>query len=405
MNRVYPVAAALAIATLSGTATVSGYGDTLELTSGGRVEGRLIESAAVDTSLQIELSSGGRLTIPRSQIARVAATSPVDAEYQKLAHSSPDTVEAHLKLAEWCRDRKMRDLAQQHFERILELDPSNEQARAALGFRKKDGQWVTRNDVMASRGLVMYDGRYVTPQHIELLERQKETKLSQADWANNLERLRRALTGRRPDRAAQALAEIQTISDPLAAEALVNILRREDDPTLKRLWIDVASRLDHRSAIDSLVDLSLTDPEGEIRYQCLELLAKSGRPGLVTPYIRALKNNDNEIVNRAAAALGQVGDPAAIGPLIDALVTKHKVKVSDANPDQQAYTFSQSGGSAFSFGGSGPQVVIQAVRNPEALSALVSLSGGASFDYDQEQWRRWLAAQAKLHAVDVRRDQ
>jgi hypothetical protein len=33
------------------------------------------------------------------------------------------------------------------------------------------------------------------------------------------------------------------------------------------------------------------------------------------------------------------------------------------------------------------------------------MSGGASFDYDQEQWRGWLAAQAKVNAVDVRRDQ
>jgi hypothetical protein len=35
----------------------------------------------------------------------------------------------------------------------------------------------------------------------------------------------------------------------------------------------------------------------------------------------------------------------------------------------------------------------------------VKLSGGTSFDYDQDQWRKWLAAQAKANAVDVRRDQ
>jgi hypothetical protein len=90
--------------------------------------------------------------------------------------------------------------------------------------------------------------------------------------------------------------------------------------------------------------------------------------------------------------------------LIDALLTRHRFKVGDGNPNQHAYTFSPEGG-AFSFGGGGPQIVTQAVRNPDVLSALVALSGGASFDYDQEQWRRWLAAQAKRDAVDVRRDQ
>ena len=107
---------------------------------------------------------------------------------------------------------------------------------------------MTRDDVMASRGMVMYDGQYVTRQHVELLERQKEAKVSQADWANHLERLRRWLTGRRQDRSAEARAEIQAIHDPAAAEAVVDMLRREEVPDLKRLWIEVASRLDHLAA-------------------------------------------------------------------------------------------------------------------------------------------------------------
>jgi hypothetical protein len=127
----------------------------------------------------------------------------------------------------------------------------------------------------------------------------------------------------------------------------------------------------------------------------------------VAPYIRALKDRDNEIVNRAGAALGQIGDRDATGALIDALVTTHKFKISDANPGQIATSFSPdgSGGGGFSFGGGGPQVVSKDIRNPAVLNALVTLAGGASFDYDQAQWRRWLAAQAKQNAIDVRRDE
>jgi hypothetical protein len=124
----------------------------------------------------------------------------------------------------------------------------------------------------------------------------------------------------------------------------------------------------------------------------------------MTPYLRYLKNRDNEIINRAGAALGQIGDPDAMGPLVDALITKHRFKVEDGNPDQHAYTFSPQGG-GFSFGGGGPKFRNETVRNPEVLAALVHLSGGTSFDYDQEQWRRWLAAQVKHNAVDVRRDE
>jgi len=379
--------------------------DVFELANGGRVEGRAVAPAEGDKSKYvIELKDGGRLTIPRSQVERVDATSDTEAEYQKLARSSPDTVEGHWKMAEWCRERKLLAQAKQHVARVLELDPNHEKARVASGFRQQNGEWVTRDDVMASRGMVLYEGRYVTPQHVELLDRQKETKGAEADWANNIDRLRRWLTGRRPERFAVARAELQAIRDPAAAEAVVAALRREKIPELKRLWLEIASHLDHQLAVDALVDRSLADPEEEIRMQSLEYLIKSGRPGLVAPYIRALKNRDNEIVNRAGAALGQIGDNAAIGPLIEALVTNHKIKISDANPDQQAYTFSKDS-SAFSFGGGGPQVVAQDVRNPAVLNSLITLSGGPSFDYDQEQWRRWLAAQVKHNAVDVRRDQ
>jgi hypothetical protein len=263
---------------------------------------------------------------------------------------------------------------------------------------------MNRDDVMADRGLVLYDGRYVTPQHVELLEQQKKTRATQADWTNRIEQLRKSLTGRRQDKAAQAHAEIQAINDSAAAPAIVAVLGRERDPELKRLWMEVISHLDHRAAVDALVNLSLTDEDDDIRHQSLEYLIKSGRPGLATPYVRALSNKDNEIVNRAGAALGQIGDRDAIGPLIDALITKHRIKVSDANPDQHAYTFSKDG-SAFSFGGSQPQIVTQALRNRSVLDALITMSGGTSFDYDQEQWRGWLAAQAKAAAVDLRRDQ
>jgi hypothetical protein len=381
-------------------------GDVLELANGGRVEGKLVDSTdGKRDTVRIELAAGGTLVLPRTQVARVDSTSEAEAEYRERSRTSADTVEAHWNLAEWCRRHKLRALAQKHLTRILELEPNHEPARAILGFRRNDGQWMTRDDVMESRGMVMYEGKYVTRQHVELLEKLKEAKTSHADWANRLEQLRRWLTGRRQDRSAQALAEIQSIQDPAAAESVVATLRREEVPQLKRMWLEVASRLDHPATVDALVELSLMDPDPELRHDSLEYLMKSGRRGLLTPYIRALKDKDNVIVNRAGAALGQIGDQDAMGPLVDALITKHRYKVEEGNPDQHAYTFSPQGG-GFSFGGGGgPKFVTETVRNPDVLSALVHLSGGTSFDYDQAQWRSWLAAQAKQMAVDIRRDQ
>jgi hypothetical protein len=401
LSKLVPLCTALLIAAF---ATTSVRGDTFTLVSGGRIEGRLIDTPqGKKTEYVIELDGGGRLTLPRSEVANIESSSDADAEYLEMARSSPDTAAAHWKMAEWCRERKMTDEQRLHLSRVVELEPNHEKARAALGFRQKNGRWVTRDDVMSARGMVLYEGRYVTPQHVELMERQKGEKVTQADWGNNLERLRRWLTGRKPERIVQAQAEIQQIHEPAAADAIAALIRREDEPELRKLWIDVAGQIESTAAIDALVNASLNDPEPELRILSLEHLIKTGRPGIVAPYVRALRNRDNEIVNRAGAALGQIGDPDAMGPLIDALVTTHTIKLGEDNPNQHAYSFSPDG--SFSFGGSSAKPVPQEIKNPEVLSSLVTLAGGTSFDYDKDQWRRWLAAQTKLKVVNVRRDQ
>ncbi len=391
------------VAALCAQWTTPARADVVDLAGGGRVEGKVQPAEEGDKStFVIDLADGGRLTLPRSQVTRIDSTSDVEAQYQKLALTSPDTVEAHEKMAEWCRQHKLQHEYQAHLERILELNPNHADARAALGFHQKDGQWMNRDDVMASRGMVMYEGKYVTPQQVEIMEGQKKSRLTQADWNKRIEQLRSRATGRRQD--PKALAEIEALNDPGAADAVVAVLRRENNPDLRRLWIETAGRLNSQAAINALVDLSLNDPDDEIRHLSLESLIKSGRAGISSPYVRALKDKDNGVVNRAAAALGQIKDHDTIGPLIEALITKHRVKVSDQNPDQHAYSFSKDS-NAFSFGGNGPQFVNQSMRNRAVLDALIAMSGGTSFDFDQDQWRGWLAAQAKANAVDVRRDQ
>src|SRR3990170_2276284 len=112
-------------------AAAGGRADVFELAGGGRVEGHLVESPDDDAStLVIALAAGGQLKIARSQITRVESTSVVDAEYEKLSRSIPDSVEAHLKMAEWCSERKLRGRAEQHYARILEFAPNHEAASA-----------------------------------------------------------------------------------------------------------------------------------------------------------------------------------------------------------------------------------------------------------------------------------
>ena len=384
---------------------VSAYADVVELTNGGQIHGQVANADdKAAANYEIATDGGGRLTIPRSQVVRVVHQSPEQEEYHRKALAAADTVDAHWQLAQWCRQRKLVDEYREELAKILAIDPNNEKARLGLGHQKQNGDWMSREEVMAARGLILYDGKYYTQQHIELLKQAQAAKETDADWGNQLERWRRWLTGRRKDRFDEAKQGFLGLKDPAAAPAVVALLAEEKNPAVQKLLMDVAANLDTPLVLDTLVQLSLNDPNVGVREAALDHLIATGRPGIAGPYVRALRNNDNAIVNRAAKAIGIIGDRDAIGPLIGALVTKHKVMEGSGPSDQHTYVFTPSGGTAMNMGSSGAKLVTREVQNAAVLAALAKLAG-VNLGFDQAAWRAWLSAQAKAHPVDLRRDQ
>ncbi len=379
--------------------------DIVELKSGGKLHGKVTNAGdKTATSVEIATTGGGRVAISRGEVVRVVPQTEQQDEYYQRSLAVADTPDAHWQLADWCRQNKLVLEYRDELAKILELDPNHERAHLALGHKKGNNGWQSRDDVMAARGLVWYDGKYYTRQHIELLEQAKAEKKTDADWRNQLERWRRWLTGRRKDRSDEALAEIRALNDPAAAPAVVALIDEEKNANVRRLLMDVAAPMDTPEVLDKLVQMSLHDPDEDLRFAALQYLLATGRPGLAGPYVRALRSNDNLIVNRAAEALGTIGDRDAIGPLIAAVVTKHKTVEGGGSPNQHSYMFTPDGGTSMNFGSAPPKVVSRPVENPAVLAALRKLTG-ANFGFNQEAWRNWLTAEAKAHPVDLRRDQ
>lgn len=393
------IPAALALAAPGGV-----WADVVHLKNGGQVEGRVLDDdRSPPGPYVVETASGGRITLERSQVDRIDRQSELDEQYQQRARAAPDTVEAHWRLAQWCRKNILRDAYERHLERIVELNPQHAEARRLLGYRQVQGRWLTRDELMAARGMVLHRGRYRTRQEIDLLDRFEERDATAGEWRARLARWRRQLFDRQPERVVEARKNITSIRDPDAAESLVDLLNKEEVFEVKLMLLEVLAQIEHQAALDALVEHALYDAHDEIRAQSLEYLVKSGRPGIAAPFIRALRSRDNSTVNRAAHALREIGNPTAISPLIDALVTEHKIVYGNGSGPQQRYTMDSSG--TFSFGGGGPRIEKRKLKNPAVLSALVVLTGGQSFDYDQPRWRAWLAAQKKIQQFDMRRDE
>lgn len=383
------------------------HADIFELKDGGRIVGTELERSS-SRDYVVQSAAGARITISKSHVQRIVRQTGPLLEYEQRSHAIPDTAPAHRELAEWCRQQGLRKQAEHHLQRILELDPSDEPARLSLGYQRQGDHWMTREEIMQSRGLQYYDGTYRTPQDIAIRKQRQMRKGGETDWFKKIKLWRGWLNSRRDNRAAEAAEQISAIHDPLAAPALVKFLNQERNPEIRNLLIATLAQVDHPLAIGKLVDLSLADPDQEVRLQCLEYLMKFPRPLSLTPYVKALQHKENVIVNRAGEALLEIGDPAAISPLIDALVTTHKFQVGEGSSGEINASLSSSnngsGGGGMSFGGGGPKIEKRDLKNYNVRRALLKLSGGQDFGFDKKAWRRWHVNRRMQEQINARRD-
>ena len=383
------------------------FADIYQLRGGGRLAGH--EEARTESGdYVIQTPRGARVTLSKSQIQRIVREDDRLREYAKRAHAIPDTASAHRQLAKWCQQRGLKQQAAHHLRRVIELDPEDEAARRSLGYQRVGKQWLTRKELMAARGMHFYEGTYRTAQDIALRKRARQREEGMREWHKNIKRWLGWLTQRRGTRAAEAREQLTGIHDPLATPALLKFLERQGDPQIRALLISILAQIDSPLAMGKLVDLSLVDPDPETRLRCLEYLLQSKRPLSLSPYIKALRHSDNEIINRAGVALREIGDPGAISPLIDALVTTHKFKLSEGTSGQMNASMSSSsiggGGGGFSFGGGGPKIEKRALENRGVHRALVKLAGEQDFGYDKIAWRHWLVNRRMRAQLGTRRD-
>lgn len=373
------------------------------LESGGRIEGELLNPDENPRQTFVVRADGGAtLTLRADQVQQLLRPRPEEAEYQRIRPNYPDTVEAQWALAEWCLENRLLDERRRHLERVIELEPDHPEARRALGYSRFDGEWMTQEEVMADRGYLRYQGRWRTRQEIELLERDRETEVAQKEWYVKINRWRDWLATERANEARQSLL---AIDDPAAVPALTDRLADSPQPAVRILFAQVLARLDTPEARQTLAKTAIDDPVEEVRLSCLDYLKPTKDPGVVGYFIGQLKSRENDVVNRAGVALSYVGNPSAVGPLIDALVTTHKFKVGPQGGGNMSMSF-PTGGTG---GGGGlamnqkPKVITQQFRNQAVLEALVRITK-QNFSYDQRAWQFWHTSQRRRVDLDARRD-
>ncbi len=403
--------ALLASAVVLGSVQRAALAEIFILHNGGRVVGKILNpDERPRKQYVVEVVSGGRITLSVSQVKQKLLTRPAELEYERLRPQYPDTVEGQWALADWCYKNKLLKQRKTHLERVCELNPDHAEARRALGYQKHNGQWMTRDERMAKEGYKYYKGRYRTLQEIELMERRRKDDLAEKEWYRKINCWREQLG---TDKDAQARQSLMAITDPYAVEALTKKLKEDKAPQARLLYVGILGRIGSGAGNQALCAAAIEDSVEEVRLTCLDYLAKIKRPAVTEFFVKELGHKDNRIVNRAAVALGKIGDPSAVAPLIDSLITVHKFKeVKKGGPGSMTTTFGTGpggsgapGGGGLAMGG-GPKIYRVPFRNSNVLDALVILTG-QNFNFDQPTWKRWYTIQQQQNAaglVNPRRD-
>eukprot|EP00913_Durusdinium_trenchii_P008952 g8418.t1 len=306
-----------------------GTADVIKLKNGGVIRGKIDRGVTITTAdpLVITTLSGTVVAVKRANIDSAVRRSMTVEEYQTRVRRSPNTIQGHLELAEWCRGKGMIDERELHMRKVLKLDPEHLDARRALGYSKRGGKWSTAEERKRARGLVRYKGRFITPEELAIRKKAEEQSDRERDWAIKVKTWRAWMSHRIAEKRVEGTQKLKGITDPDAVTGLARYLSKDQNPQVRSMYIDILGNIPGSQSATALVKQMLNDISDDLRYKALNAIRDEQFAAAMAMFIEALKSPSNMIVNRAALGLRRVGNENAIVPLVNALVTTHKYKV------------------------------------------------------------------------------
>ncbi len=207
--------------------------DDIDLTTGESIT----DCTVTEEGDFLRITKGGASrTVARSIVKSWVKKPTRDALYaEKRAALKADDLPGSVALARWCATVGLADRARESWKRVLDLDGDHAEARAALGYQRVGDAWMTEDEVMTSRGLVKFRGRWVSPEERDLVlavEEQKDLdrKVSSALKAH-LEKTGHPDPAKRAE-AEEALAKIEDGPKPRVFLGAIT-----DDSKLTRLYV------------------------------------------------------------------------------------------------------------------------------------------------------------------------
>jgi len=413
----------LLCAGLLGLGLVPARGDVLQLHSGGRLAGEVQgdvrpKQPGSAATVSVKTLSGATVTVAGEAIESVKRRKLAHEEYDRRAAETPETIDDQWALAEWCRQNGLSAERRTHLRRVIALDTNHAAARKGLGYTRHGGEWMTHEQLMTSRGLVKHKGKWVLPQEIAFIEQAAAETEAEKHWYKSVRKWFGWITSDDVNRQVEGLAELRRLRDATAAPAVIRTFQKARGEPLRLLLVELLGNIEGARSFQGLIELSLFDDLDQVREAALRGVKLRGAGPALPTYLKALRNENNRLVNRAGKALGQLGDDTVVDPLIEALVTRHQYKVRvpanmvGTTPDgrmvqaidpsllppeiaQQLATGQLPYGVAFDNSSSVGlkqamrQVVVKQDEKNSAVLESLTLLTNENYGFDEAAWRRW----------------
>jgi hypothetical protein len=318
--------------------------DIVYLKTGGVMRGVIAPSDDdAEDSVTMKLLSGAEIELPAEHISSRQVRPLKFEQYEVRAESLPDTLDAHWKLAEWCRGQKLDEQREIHLEIVLAIDPEHRQSHYGLRHTFYRDQWMTRDEYDQTRiddGFVKYKGKWVPVDKLESVKSDDAASKAEREWYAKVRVWLNWATGNHSERAADGLNNLRGIDSPDALSALVQFLGKSQRVDVRRLFIEIAGKIEGPGPVVPLATLSVREDVRELRELALSMIDESRYDQARQLVIGDLRNRNNVIVRRAGTVLAKIGDETSVPALIRALVTTHSYKV---RVPVQGYSFGVDG--------------------------------------------------------------
>lgn len=398
----------------------SARADYVILRSGGEIRGEFLtdtKAKAPGERVIIRTLSGATVDVVHSEIEVVVRRRLIVEDYETRRRALPDTLESQWEMAEWCRQKSLSKEREAHLRRVVEFDPEHLAAHRALGHVRHQGRWMTHDEVMLSRGYVKHKGKYVLPQELELILQDEHVTEAEKNWFRRVRMWHNWLDSDHLERQTEGLAQLEAIREPDAVPALARSFKDVPNEQRRLLYARILGKIEGDKPLQPLILQSIWDESRHVRDLAIKGVRQKDIDKALPVYVKALRHRVNLIVNRAGAALGDLGSDSVVPQLIDALVTRHSYTILVPEPGLRPGDMVPVGQPILP-----PSVELMAATgqlpygvqvnpqtpprmrevtidkdepNESVLTSLTHLTG-EDFGFDEPTWRKWYNAQHNL---------